>query len=290
MPERDGYIPGVPCWVDASEPDPEAAVDFYGRLFGWDFEDVMPPGAAGKYLVAHLHGSDVAAVGSQPDGGPPTAAWNTYVWVESADDAASKVEDAGGRLVMAPFDLMDMARVAVVTDPEGAAFRVWQAKEHKGARMVNQPGSLTFNGLNSRAAEAARSFYGSVFGWETLRLEGRAMAWTLAGYGDFVRQRDPELRARMAEAGVPEGFEDVVAMLMPIEDDQPEAPAHWSVTFSVEDANATAERAAELGGRVVVPPFDAGFVRLTVISDPQGATFIASEFVPRTGSADGAER
>jgi predicted enzyme related to lactoylglutathione lyase len=285
MLERDGYLPGVPCWVDTSQPDPEAAVGFYGGLFGWDFEDAMPPGSAGTYFIARLHGGDVAAVGSQPEGGPAMAVWNTYVWVESAEDAASKVEAAGGRLVMAPFDVMDACRMAVFTDREGAAFRVWQAKEHKGARIVNEPGSLNFNGLNTRDAEAAKSFYGSVFRWETLALEGGAMAWTLPGYGDFVKQSDPELRERMAEAGVLEGFEDVIATLNPIADDQPDVPAHWSVTFAVDDADATAERATELGGQVVVPPFDAPFVRMTVITDPQGATFTASKFVPQTGAA-----
>jgi len=282
--ERDGYPPGGPCWVDTNQPDPEAAVAFYGGLFGWEFEDVMPSGSAGKYFVARLRGGDVAAVASQLEGGPPMAVWNTYVWVESADDAASRVQDAGGRLVIPPFDLVEAARIAVCTDPEGAAFRVWQAKEHKGARIVNQPGSLNFNGLNTRDALAAQSFYGSVFGWQTLGLEGGAMAWTLAGYGDFVRQRDPELHERMAQAGVPEGFEDVIATLIPIAADQPDVPAHWSVTLAVEDADATAERAAELGGRVVVPPLDAPFVRMTVITDPQGATFIASKFVPQTGT------
>jgi uncharacterized protein len=282
MLERDGYLPGVPCWVDTSQPDPEEAVAFYGGLFGWDFEDAMPPGSAGKYFIARLRGGDVAAVASQLEGGPATAVWNTYVWVESAEDAASKVEDAGGRLVTGPFDLVDASRVAVFTDPEGAAFRVWQAKEHQGARIVNEPGSLNFNVLNTRDAEAAKSFYGSVFGWETLGLGGGAMAWTLPGYGDFVQQSDPELRERMAEAGVPEGFEDVIAALNPIADDRPDVPAHWSVTFAADDADATAERAAELGGQVVVPPFDAPFVRMTVITDPQGATFTASKFVPQT--------
>jgi predicted enzyme related to lactoylglutathione lyase len=279
--ERDGYPPGVPCWVDTNQPDPEAAVAFYGGLFGWEFEDVMPSGSAGKYHVARLHGSDVAAVASQPEAGPPMVVWNTYVCVESADDAASRVADAGGRLVVGPFDLMDAARIAVFTDAEGAAFRVWQAKEHKGARLVNQPGSLNFNALNARDTEAAKSFYRAVFGWDTVALEGGAMAWTLAGYGDFVMQSDPELRERMAQAGVPEGFEDVVATLIPIADDQPDVPAHWSVTFAVDDADATAERAALLGGRVTVPPFDAPFVRMTVITDPQGATFTASKFVPQ---------
>jgi predicted enzyme related to lactoylglutathione lyase len=279
MLERDGYLPGVPCWVDTGQPDPEAAVAFYGGLFGWDLEDVMPPGSAGKYFIARLRGGDVAAVGSQPEGAPPMAVWNTYVWVESADEAASKVKDAGGRVVTDPFDVMDAGRMAVFTDPEGAVFCVWQAKEHKGARIVNEPGSLNFNGLNTRDPEGAKSFYGSVFGWETLGLGGAEM-WTLPGYGDFLERSDPGLRKRMAESGAPEGFEDVVATLNPIAGDQPDVPAHWSVTFAVDDADATADRAAELGGQVVVPPFDAPWVRMTVITDPQGATFTASKFVP----------
>jgi hypothetical protein len=100
------------------------------------------------------------------------------------------------------------------------------------------------------------------------------------GYGHFLEQSDPGLRKRMAQSSAPEGFEDVVATLSPIADNQPDAPAHWSVTFAVDDADATAERAAKLGGEVVVSPFDAPWVRMTVITDPQGATFTASKFVP----------
>ena len=99
MPERDGYIPGVPCWVDTSQPDPEAAAEFYRGLFGWELENVMPPGSEGKYYIARLRGGDVAGVGSIPEAAPPTAMWNTYVWVDSADETASKVRDAGGTVV-----------------------------------------------------------------------------------------------------------------------------------------------------------------------------------------------
>jgi uncharacterized protein len=178
MAERDGYIPGVPCWIDTSQPDPEAAVDFYGGLFGWEFEDTMPPGSQG-----------------------------------------------------------------------------------------------------------ARSFYGSVFGWQTGAIGGGAVGWTLPGYGDWLeREHHPQLRRQMAEAGAPEGFEDVVASIIPIADDQPDTPAHWSVTLAVADADATAAKATELGGRVIVPPFDAPWVRMTVLADPQGATFVASQFVPENQS------
>jgi predicted enzyme related to lactoylglutathione lyase len=139
---------------------------------------------------------------------------------------------------------------------------------------------LNFNGLNTREAEGAKAFYGSVFGWETLGLGGGAEMWRLPGYADFLEQRDPGLRQRMSDGGAPEGFEDVVASLNQIAEDQPDVPAHWSVTFGVEDADKTAARAAQLGGKVLAPPFDAPWVRMTVLADPQGATFIASQFVP----------
>jgi uncharacterized protein len=278
MPERDGYIPGVPCWIDTNQPDAEAASAFYGGLFGWDFEDAGAE--SGGYRFARLDGSDVAAIRPQPEGAGTTAAWNTYVSVESADEAAAKVSDGGGLVLVQPFDVGGAGRMAVFSDPEGAAFCVWQARDHKGAQIVNQPGSLNFNGLNTRDADGAKAFYSSLFGWEVLALPGGAEMWRLPGYGSFLEASDPGLRERMADSGAPEGFEDVVATLNPIPDDQPDAPAHWGVTFAVDDADATAQRALELGGEVLVAPFDAPWVRMTVISDPQGAAFIASKFVP----------
>jgi predicted enzyme related to lactoylglutathione lyase len=280
MPERDRYIPGVPCWVDTSQPDPEAAVGFYSGLFGWEFEDVMPPESEGKYFIARLRGKDVAAIGSIPEGAPSMAMWNTYIWVASADQTASKVLDAGGKTLQDPFDVMNAGRMAVFADPEGAAFCVWQAKEQKGAQIVNEAGSLNFNGLNTRDAEGAKSFYGSVFGWQTLTLEGGAEMWTLPGYGDHLEQLIPGVRKQIAEVGGPAGFEDVVASINPIPDDQRDMPAHWNVTFAVDDADAVAAKATELGGKVIQPPFDAPWVRMTVLADPQGATLIASKFVP----------
>ena len=289
MPERDRYIPGVPCWVDTNQPDPEAAVDFYSGLFGWEFEDVAPPGAEAKYFVARLSGGAVAGVASLPE--PATATWDTYVWVGSADEAATKVRAAGGAVVKEPFDVGSAGRTAVFGDPEGAVFCVWEPMEHRGAQVVNEPGSVNFNDLNTRDPEAAKSFYGSVFGWQTLESGGGAAMWTLPGYADHLERDDPDLRKRMADVGAPPGFEDVVASLNPIPDDQPDTPAHWGVTFAVDDADAIAEKAAELGGTVVVPPFDAPWVRMTILTDPQGATFVAAKFVPENqdlGSEAGA--
>ena len=278
MPERDGYIPGVPCWIDSSQPDPEAALRFYRGLFGWEFEDVMPEGSPGRYFIGRIRGGDVAAVGSAPEGAPPMAVWNTYIWVDSADEAASKVGAAGGTVVAAPFDVLDAGRMAVCADPEGAMFSVWEPKSHKGAKVVNEHGALNFNGLATRDAASAKAFYGAVFGWQALGLPSGEM-WMLPGYGDHLEESTPGLREQMGQMGAPDGFIDVVAALTPIADGDTTTPAHWSVTFGVDDAEATATAAKELGGEVVSGPFDAPWTRMVILKDPQGATFIASQFV-----------
>ena len=275
MIKRDGYPAGVPCWVDTAQPDPEAAAEFYGGLFGWEFEDRTPAGSPLRYLVGRFHDCDVAAVGSLPeDAGDP--AWNTYVWVEDAEQTLATVEAAGGAVLMEPFEVNGAGRMAVFADPTGAALSIWQAKSGKGAQLVNEPGTWNFSGLNTPETGLARRFYGEVFGWEAD--SGDNAAWRLPGYGDFLEQLDPGMRARMAEVQAPEGFEDAVAWLSRVTDD--DTPSHWHVTFAVDDADATADRALHLGGKVVVPPLDAPWVRMTVLSDPQGAVFTASKFTP----------
>jgi uncharacterized protein len=279
MSTQDRYIPGVPCWVDTTQPDPTAAARFYAELFGWEVEDTMPPDAPGHYFIGRLRGGDVAGVGSQPEGAPQGAVWNTYVWVDDADETAAKVREAGGTVLAEPFDVMEAGRTAVFADPAGAAFSVWQPGAHRCAAIVNEHGSLNFNVLNTRDLEGASAFYGAVFGWEVLDVGGAPM-WALPAYGDFLERRTPGLRENVKAMGGPERFEEVVAGITLLSGDQRDVPAHWGVTFAVDDADATAARAAELGGRVVVAPFDAPWVRMTVITDPAGATFTASKFVP----------
>ena len=281
MPDRDGYVAGVPCWVDTTQPDPEAAARFYGGLFGWDLEQVMPPDADAKYFMAEIRGRDVAAIGSQPSGAPPQAVWNTYIAVASADEAAATVREAGGQVIAEPFDVMDAGRMALCSDPEGAMFAVWQAGRNIGAEVVNEHGAVVFNGLNTRDVEGAAAFYGAVFGWEVGA--GGAM-WMLPGYGELLERDNPGWRENIAEAGVPEGFADVVASINPIATDRSDIPPHWSVTFMVDDADAAAEAAQELGGTVLTPPFDAPWVRMTVLADPAGAGFVASKFVPENAN------
>ena len=286
MLERHEYPPGVPCWIDTAQPDPEAATRFYGGLFGWEFENQMPADAPGSYFMARLQGLDVAAVGSQPDQGPPTPVWNTYVAVADADEIAAKVTKAGGSTLAEPFDVFEAGRMGIFSDPQGAVFSVWQAKETIGAQAVNEPGTWNFSDLNTRDTDGATAFYGDVFGWVAESVEGGGMAFSflrLPGYGDFlVENVNPDLRAGQAEAGAPPGFEDVVAGLVPMTSDRfpDDVPPHWSVTFAVDDADASVARAEELGGTILAPPMDAGPTRITVVRDPQGATFTASRFYP----------
>jgi predicted enzyme related to lactoylglutathione lyase len=284
--ERTEYPPGVPCWIDTAQPDPEAAVQFYGGLFGWEFEDQMPSDAPGNYFMARLHGLDVAAIGSHPNEAPGTPVWNTYIAVASADDAATKIANAGGSTLAEPFDIFDAGRTGIFSDPSGAVFSVWQAKQHIGAQLVNEPGTWNFSDLNTRDVEAATAFYGAVFGWVAGELEGGGAEFTflrLPGYGDFLeRSVQPGLRAGQEEAGAPPEFADVVAGLVKMTSDRfpDDVPPHWSVTFAVDDADATAARAQELGGTLMAPPMDAGPTRITVVRDPQGAVFTASRFYP----------
>ena len=145
--------------------------------------------------------------------------------------------------------------------------------------VVNEHGALNFNDLHTRDLDGAHAFYGAVFGWEVLDMGG-GFAWALPGYGDFLEQRSPGYAREHGEMGAPERFEDVVASVAAIDDDRPTRPPHWGVTFGVDDADAVAARATELGGESSCPPFDPPWVRMAVIADPQGAMFAATQFVP----------
>ena len=279
LPERDSYPDGVTCWVDVRVPDPDTAREFYSGLFGWEFQDTMAPDADGHYFVGRLRGRDVAAVGSQAEPGAPTA-WNTYVAVSSADDAAKRAADAGGSVLANPFDIGDTGRMAVLADPQGAVLSVWQPGDFSGAGLVNEPGTWSFSGLTTTDPEAAISFYNRVFGWEADMDESGWSFFRVPGYAEHIEGHEPGFREGLAAQDAPPGFEDATAWLMSM-DGQPEGtPPNWGVTFSVDDADASAARARELGGTVVVEPFDAPPVRTAVIADPQGAVFSVSKYTP----------
>ncbi len=270
MSTREHYPAGVPCWVDTNQPDAAAAAKFYSGLFGWETEDGMPPDSGQNYFMGRLGGRDVGAI-SGPSDKPPV--WTTYISVENADDAARGVRDAGGQVITEPFDVLDAGRMAVCADPEGAVFCLWQAGQNRGSAAVNEHGAVNFNNLHTDDLEGAKAFYAAVFGWETIDV-GSPM-WTLPGYGDHLEEINPGTRASFAQMGAPDGFIDVVAAVLPREG----GPARWSVTFGVDDADAAAEQARGLGGSVLAEPQDAPWVRFTVLADPAGAAFTASQFV-----------
>ena len=267
---RDGYPVGVPCWIDTSQRDLEAAAAFYGGLFDWEFEE-WP---SGRYLVASLHGLDVAGIALQLEGAP---AWNTYIEVDSADWATNDALQLGGTALMPPFDVDGAGRMAVIADPLGAVFSVWEPRGHRGAQLVNAAGSWNWSDLYTPDPSLAEPFYRALFGWDASPVrfgEATATMWTRPGYGDALELRDPGVRDRHEKAGAPPGFTDAVAWLLEGE------PARWHVTFSVDDTDASVERATELGADVIVPAYDAGPVRVAQLRDPQGAEFTISRYDP----------
>ena len=283
MAEFASHAPGTFSWPELSTSDRKAGIAFYGSLFGWEPDDrPVGPGPDDVYSMLLLRGKEVgAAAGQRPDerqmGVPPH--WNMYVTVTNADDTVKRATGLGGKVLAPPFDVMDAGRMAVLADPEGAVFCVWQAKQHRGATIVNEHGSVNFNGLVTRDPERAGRFYGAVFGWELLTIPAGLM-WALPGYGDHLEERTPGTRERMEQMGAPKGFIDVVAAVEPIGSDDPETPPHWNVTFAVDDVDAVVASARRLGGDVLTGPFDAPWSRTAVIRDPQGASFVASQFVP----------
>ena len=239
---RDGYPVGVPCWIDTSQRDLGCgAKDFYGGLFGWEFQE-WP---SGRYLVASLDGLDVAGIALQPDDEP---SWNTYIQVDSAEWATADALQLGGKVLVQPFDVADAGRMSVIADPMGAVFCMWEPKGHNGAQLVNAAGSWNWSDLYTPDPSLTEPFYRSLFGWDAAPVqfgEITATMWRRPGYGDALEKRDPGIRERHEKAGAPEGFTDAVAWLM-----QSDGPARWHVTLSVDDTDASVARAAELGAEV----------------------------------------
>jgi predicted enzyme related to lactoylglutathione lyase len=235
--------------VDLPTTDPNAAKAFYAGVFGWTYDD-QPMDEGAVYSMAKLRDHDVAAISPQPAemaaaGAPPM--WNTYITVESADDAAAKINAAGGKVAMGPFDVMDAGRMVFAIDPGGAPVAFWQANQHIGATLVNEPGTFTWNELITTDPSAAK-FYEQVAGMTTSTMDMGQGAYTVFHAGeDMVGGTTPP----MAEG----------------------VPNHWHVYFAVDDTDASAAKVTELGGSVMVPPFDTPVGRIAVVQDPQGAVF-----------------
>jgi predicted enzyme related to lactoylglutathione lyase len=267
MSERDGYQPGVPSWVDVMGPDPRRLLDFYGAVFGWDFAGPgeMPGDPAGEYFVARLRGRDVAGVASLPEQAKAPA-WSTYIEVADVDRAAADVERAGGSVLVSPFDALPAGRIAVVADPAGATFCIWEPRERRGAQIVNEPSAWSMSALNTADRDAAAAFYGAVFGWtlDSFQLGDMEVGlFRLPGYvGGEPEQPVPR---------------DLVSTLAPL--DGGAQHAHWRVDFWVDDVDRVAARVGERGGSVVTEPYDIPTLRQAVVADPNGVPFSVTQLM-----------
>jgi predicted enzyme related to lactoylglutathione lyase len=237
--------------VDLGTPDLDGAVDFYAGLFGWDIPESENAEQTGGYRQAMLRGKPVA--GMMPlmqEGQPP--AWSSYVSVEDADATVAKVKEAGGTVMAEPMDVMDLGRMAIFADPTGAVLGIWQPGTFIGAEVVNETGAVVWNELNTRDPEAAKSFYGSVFGWGFEAREFETGTYNTLKVG-----------------------EDTVGGMIDITGRAPdEVPAHWLVYFAVDDTDATVAKATGSGGDVALAPFDiSGVGRIGILKDPFGAVF-----------------
>jgi uncharacterized protein len=246
MGERTSHSPGTFSWTDLATGDADGAKRFYVELFGWEPDD-QPIPTGGVYSMMRVDGKAVAALFEGQEGMP--TAWSCYVTVESADAAATRAQDLGGTLMGEAFDVMDAGRMAVIQDPTGAFFSVWEPHGSIGAQLVNVPGALTLNQLNTSDPDAAARFYEGLFGW---RIEQVA-----SGEQDYW--------------GIYNG-DRLNAGMMRLQPDAG-APPHWLMYIGSEDVDADAGRIGETGGQVILPPLDVPGGRIVVAQDPQGAVF-----------------
>jgi predicted enzyme related to lactoylglutathione lyase len=248
--ERSAYTPGTFSWADLSTTDQGGAKHFYSSLFGWDAQD-MPAGEGVVYSIMTVDGKSVAAIAPQPEqqalaGVPPM--WQSYVTVESVDASAARAGELGASVHAPPFDVMDAGRMAVIQDPQGAFFMLWEPKSNIGAQVVNGPGMLCWNELASPDVEASSAFYGALFGWKIEPFADSPIPyWTI-----------------QSAAGRGNGG---------IREPQPGEPPNWSVYFGSTDIEASLAKAQQLGASIQGPmPIGPGMT-IGVVHDPQGAVF-----------------
>jgi len=257
MGKRSSYGPGTFCWTDLATTDPDAAKDFYARLFGWTYTD-RPGGVAETYVEAAVDGDAVAGLYLQPaqqrEGDVPPF-WFSYVSVESAERAAERAADLGGSVHAEPADVLEAGRLAIVTDPTGAMVGLWEPKGSIGARRVNDPGCLTANELSTNDVGAAIDFYSELFGWRVQPVDtGDGPPYWLINHDGAAKGQNGGMRELS-----PEQLEHGV-------------PPSWLSYFTVSSVDATVA-ATESAGGLVGPVLDVPAGRIAVLRDPQGAGF-----------------
>jgi predicted enzyme related to lactoylglutathione lyase len=250
MPEVATHPPGAFCWIELGTTDQNAAKDFYGKLFGWTFEDNESPGMT--YTMFKLREKYAAACytldAAKMPGVPPH--WMVYIATDDADASARRAGELGGKVTAPAFDVMEFGRMAVLADPQGGNFCVWQAKLNKGIGVHNEPGAFCWGQLNTTDTAKAEAFYTGLFSWQAKTGSGGGMTYT-----EWLLGGNP-IGGMMA--------------LPPGSAPQP----HWLAYFAVTDCDATAAKVTSLGGRTYVPPTAIeGMGRFAVFADPQGAVF-----------------
>jgi predicted enzyme related to lactoylglutathione lyase len=252
MSEVHKHAPGNFCWVEIGTTDASKAKAFYSNLFGWETEDV--PAGPGMYTLLKKQGKQVGGLWEY---GPEQRAqnmpphWLSYVAVESADEAVKRTATLGGRVVMDAMDVMDVGRMAVLSDPAGATFAVWQPKQHKGADILGETGAVCWTELATRDTRAAARFYRGLFDWT-----------------DQVQDMGPMQYTTYINAGEP------AAGMYEMTSDYAGVPPYWMPYFAVDDCEAAVDKAQALGGEMRVPPTDVPNVgRMAVLADPTGAMF-----------------
>ncbi|MCD4851303.1 VOC family protein [Arthrobacter sp. AK01] len=259
MTHAVSYVPGEPCWIESLQPDLEAAVAFYGPLFGWEFDDPTVLG----YRVARLGGRPVAGVGQAPpmlDRG----AWATYFLVDDLDTTVGLVGESGGTRLVGPVEGGDGERTALFADPSGAPFGVRAGSAPLAAGVLDAPGAWQMSALHTPDMAAAERFYATVFGWRLEMAPAGIGLWRLAG--STRRATHPTLP------------DDVVAVATGA-DPASGVPPHWAVNVQVSDTNAVARRVVELGGSLLMPPTDAPGFRNAVLADPSGGVLAISQVI-----------
>ena len=262
MADFTSHVPGTFSWPELATTDQKAGVAFYRALFGWDVND-SPIGPTEVYSTLQMRGKSVGAACTlrpeeQKMGVPPH--WNLYVTVANTDESVKKAESLGAKVLAPAFDVMDYGRMAVLQDPTGAVFQVWQAKKHIGAEILNEVGALCWTELATRDTKAAEAFYTKFFGW-TAKVGG---AGTAMEYTEFNNQGKPGV-------GMMAMPEQVPAFV----------PAYWMPYFQVAEVDASTAKAKSLGADIRVPPMDIPNTgRFSVVSDPQGAVFAL--FTPKS--------
>jgi len=228
MTDRSSYPASTFSWAELATSDGQAAKPFYTAVFGWTYDD-RPVGPDMVYSMAQLEGRSAAALFTSDQ--PPH--WNCYVTVESADDAAAKAKELGANVMAEPFDVMDAGRMAVLQDPTGAVFCLWQAARSIGARILYEPGALCWTELTTRDPQTAETFYTALFGWAAKHsAPGAPMEYT-----EFSNNGQPIVGMMKMPAQMPA-----------------EVPSYWMPYFQVPDCDASATKSIALGAKGMIPP------------------------------------